>query len=147
MSTDINIEELDQAFRKIIQPLIDNASDTQRRRFARTVATRLRNNQAARIKAQQNPDGSAFAPRKSGNRNMFEKIRQRPHLRSVVNKQQIRVGFFGYIARIAGIHQGGKIGQVSPDLSVRYHRRELLGFSADDLKMIESLAIEQLTSD
>ena len=46
-------------------PLMAKLSGQERRAMMRELATGLRKRQSDRIKAQQNPDGSSFVPRKS----------------------------------------------------------------------------------
>src|SRR5690606_41104512 len=85
---------------------------TERRKLNQTLARELRRRQQRRIAAQQNPDGSAYAPRKprknlrrSGGIKMFAKLRQARHLKLQSDADSIPVGFLGNSARIARIHQ------------------------------------------
>lgn len=54
------IEELNTR----LNALINNLKPQARRALARNIGQQLRKNQAKRIASQQNPDGSAFEPRK-----------------------------------------------------------------------------------
>lgn len=136
-------------------PLLAKLSPNERRKLARTIGQRLRQSQRARIAAQQNPDGSPFAPRKPQNRNrrgsvrrraMFSKIRQARHLRVVVTAAGVEVGFSGRVAQIARIHQYGlrdRLGRDGPN--VQYPQRELLGFTDADRNLVRDLLIDYLT--
>jgi len=96
-----------------------------------------------------NPDGSAYAPRrkqlasrtKAGKikRNaMFRKLRQAKHLKVSANPQLVAVGFFGRVARIARVHQEGLTDAVSKNGKlITYEKRQLLGFTADDIRQIQ----------
>ena len=141
----INPEQLHAHLSGYLQPLLNNASAAQRRRFMRSLANRLRNQQAQRIQQQRNPDGSPYAPRKQSRRALFEHIHKKPNLRASVRQHTINVGFYGYLARIARVHQYGEQAEVVPGLSVRYQRRELLGFNRDDIALIEQAAVEYLS--
>jgi len=126
----------------------------KRRATAVRIARALRQSQAARIAAQQNPDGSAFAPRRprevvsrSGElkrqaraRKMFAKIRRARHLRTRTSADEARVGFLdATVARIAGVHQHGLRDRVSrrpgaPE--VTYPERRLIGFIQAEIAMV-----------
>lgn len=136
-------------------PLLLKLEPGQRRRLTRTVAVELRRSQQRRIAAQQNPDGSPYAPRKRELRSkagrvkrnaMFVRLRQAKHLRLISTANEASVGFVGRVARIARIHQEGQSDVVNRSgLRVRYERRELLGFTAADRERIRDLLIEHLT--
>ena len=77
---------------------------------------------------------------------MFERIRQAKHLKVQTDADQVAVGFLGRVARIARVHQQGLTDRVSRDgPSVRYERRQLLGFTAEDRSRIRHQLIGQLT--
>lgn len=130
-----------------IAPLIKKASISERRKMARRIGNQLRNSQSARIRDQKNPDGTPYVGRKdASSKRMFEKIRKRPHLRMQSDADSVEVGFRGRASHIAEIHQEGL--SDSPNTSgkkVRYSRRELLGFSEQDIQNINNLLIEHLS--
>ena len=85
------------------------------------MAIDLRRSQAQRIKAQQGPDGTAYPARKrrkefQGKNGrikrqkaaMFAKIRTAKHLKVKATDDQLEVGFFGWVARVARVHQFGR---------------------------------------
>ena len=138
--------------------LINNLSPQARRQLARNIGQALRKSQQARIARQQNPDGTAFEPRKPQKqfgkkkgrikrKAMFAKLRTAKYLKVRSNGNEVAVGFTESSSIIANIHQYGLIGTVNKKygLKVRYAQRELLGFSESDVELIENLIIEQLS--
>ncbi len=135
-------------------PLLARISPAEQRKLVRSIATELRRRQAQRIKAQQNPDGSAFAPRKPQPardqkpgqiRQMFGQLRMAKHLKVLKDGRGAAVGIVGRSARIARVHQYGLTDQVQPGgPSVQYPERVLLGFSDGDVERIRDLLLEHL---
>lgn len=138
--------------------LINNLSPQARRQLARNIGQALRKNQQARIARQENPDGTAFEPRKPRKefgkkkgrikrKAMFAKLRTARYLKIQSNANEVSVGFNGSSEMIAKVHQYGLMSSPSKtkDFKVRYAQRELLGFSQSDLDIIEDLVIEQLS--
>ena len=126
----------------------------QRRAINHKVAIDLRRNQAQRIKAQHGPDGTAYPARKrrkefKGKNGrikrqkaaMFAKIRTAKHLKAKATGDQIEVGFFGWVARVARVHQFGQQDRIRKKGAVhKYPERPLLGWNEPDRKLIcESL--------
>lgn len=138
--------------------LIANLSPQARRQLGRKIGQALRKSQSNRIARQQNPDGSAFEPRKPRKefgkkkgrikrKAMFAKLRTTRHLKVRSNGNEVSVGFNGSSAAIAAVHQYGLSASPSKDkdFKVQYAQRELLGFSESDVELIENLIIEQLS--
>lgn len=138
--------------------LIANLSPQARRQLGRKIGQALRKSQSNRIARQQNPDGSAFEPRKPRKefgkkkgrikrKAMFAKLRTARHLKVRSNGNEVSVGFNGSSAAIAVVHQYGLSSSPSKykDFKVLYAQRELLGFTEEDIEMIEDLIIEQLS--
>lgn len=138
--------------------LINNLSPQARRQLARNIGQALQKNQQARIARQENPDGTAFEPRKPRKefgkkkgrikrKAMFAKLRTARYFKIQSNANEVSVGFNGSSAMIAKVHQYGLMSSPSKtkDFKVRYAQRELLGFSQSDLDIIEDLVIEQLS--
>ena len=141
-----------------LSALINNLSPQARRQLARNIGQALRKNQQARIARQENPDGTAFEPRKPRKefgkkkgrikrKAMFAKLRTARYFKIQSNANEVSVGFNGSSAMIAKVHQYGLMSSPSKtkDFKVRYAQRELLGFSQSDLDIIEDLVIEQLS--
>lgn len=127
----------------------------ERRKLNQSLARDLRKSQQQRITAQRNPDGTPFAPRKqrklrskSGRvkRKMFTKLRTAKYLKLQSSASAVGIAFMSRTARLARVHQYGlrdRPRAKSPQ--VQYPKRELLGFSADDLDMIRDRLLEHLS--
>lgn len=138
--------------------LINNLSPQARRQLARNIGQALRKSQSQRIARQQNPDGTAFEPRKPRKdfgkkkgrikrKAMFAKLRTAKHLKVRSNANEVSVGFSGSSATIASVHQYGLTGTVdrTKNIKAQYAQRELLGFTENDLSIINDLVIEQIS--
>ncbi|MCL6262179.1 phage virion morphogenesis protein [Craterilacuibacter sp. RT1T] len=143
------LEHAEQAF----AALIANLSPASRRELAREMAKRLRQSQQKRIAAQQNADGSAYAPRlpqlrkKSGRikKQMFAKLRTAKYLKAKSSTASASVEFTSNVARIARVHQYGLRDRVSKGgPEAQYPRRELLGLSDEDLRTVEEMVLSAL---
>ena len=141
-----------------LNALINNLSPQSRRQLARNIGQALRKNQQARIARQENPDGTAFEPRKPRKefgkkkgrikrKAMFAKLRTARYFKIQSNADEVSVGFNGSSATIANVHQYGLTGIVdrTKNIKAQYAQRELLGFSQSDLDVIEDLILEQLS--
>lgn len=135
--------------------LLARLEPAERRKLTQAVARDLRRSQQRRIATQQNPDGSAYAPRKPRQarrqktgrikRKMFSKLGQAKHLKLQSTADSAAITFLGRTARLARVHQYGlrdKPGRNSPD--IQYDRRELLGFSAADRELIRDSLLTHL---
>ncbi|GHC17601.1 virion morphogenesis protein [Kushneria pakistanensis] len=135
-------------------PLLAKLDAKERRRLARVVATDLRRSQRERIKAQKNPDGSRYAPRKSQDQKgairrkaMFGKLRTAKYLRVRTGTDGAEVGFFGQVASIAKTHQYGLRDRVAINgPRVQYEQRELLGFTDHDRSLVQQSLLDHLSS-
>lgn len=130
----------------------------QRRVVTRKIAQELRRSQAQRIASQQAPDGAAYTARKRrkdlrGKKGrikrqkaaMFNKVRTTKYLKTTQDENQLSVGFFGRVARIARVHQEGltdKVAKKGP--GYHYPARPLLGFSAIDQTLIRDALLRHL---
>jgi phage virion morphogenesis protein len=135
-----------QALEQWAGALLAGLQPGERKALTRAVAQDLRRSQQQRIAAQLNVDSSPYDPRKArknfrgkigrikGKKGaMFVKLKTAKYLKIQQDENQIAVGFFGRVARIARVHQYGltdKIDKNGPNY--RYPERQLLGFSADD---------------
>ncbi|MEO6919579.1 MAG: phage virion morphogenesis protein [Collimonas sp.] len=139
--------------------LLTKLQPGQRRVVTRRIAQDLRRSQAKRIASQQAPDGAPYAQRKQrknlrGKQGrikrqkaaMFEKLRKTKNLLTENDENQLSVGFFGRVARVARVHQEGledKVSKKGPNY--RYPARPLLGFSATDQALIRDSLLLHLT--
>lgn len=144
-----------QALEDWAAPLLARLEAKERRQLARTIARDLRRSQRERVKAQLNPDGSGFAPRKpkklrskKGNirrRAMFGKLTTAKWLKATARGDTAVVGFFGNVARLARTHQYGLRDRVARNgPSIEYPQRELLGFTAADRTRIRDILLDHL---
>lgn len=136
--------------------LLGRMAPGERRRAASAVAMGLRRSQATRIARQQNPDGTAYAPRKPRpalrgkagriRRGMFARLRTATWLRQRATPDAAVVEFAGRVQRIARVHQEGLVDAVGPrGPRVRYPQRVLLGFTREDGAMIRDLLLRHLS--
>ena len=155
-------------------PLLARLSPAAQKQLARKVATGLRQAQAKRMAAQQDPDGQTWQARKntqrrpvqagrikaqahnnSNNNNsnnkgprqgpLFAKLRQASHLQTKVAEGNAEVGFNRADSRIARIHQYGLTGNVNAHgPRHQYAVRRLIGISDADRQMVEDLLIQHL---
>ncbi|WP_414916929.1 phage virion morphogenesis protein [Pseudomonas sp. IT-P395] len=128
--------------------LLGQLEPAARNKLARSVGRALRRSQQRRILAQQNPDGSRYAPRKQRNLRgkrgrvkrkvkMFQKLRTASFLQMHGDSNAISVGFTGRVARIAKVHQHGLKDRAEPTApDTTYQSRALLGFTEMDLDLI-----------
>ncbi|WP_458379206.1 phage virion morphogenesis protein [Pseudomonas chlororaphis] len=138
--------------------LLGQLEPTSRNRLARELGQALRRNQQQRVIAQQNPDGSKYAPRKKRDlrgkqgrikrkAQMFQKLRTAKFMKVQGDGNAISVGFTGRIARIARVHQYGlkdRAERGAPE--VRYEQREVVGLTDQDLELIRDIMLVHFTS-
>lgn len=134
--------------------LLDRLEPGERGKLARSIGQELRRSQQKRVIAQENPDGSKFAPRKQRNLRgkqgrvrrklaMFAKIRTANHLRVKGDRRAVIVGFTGRVARIARVHQYGLKDKATANApETRYQRREILGLNECDIDSIRNTVLE-----
>lgn len=129
----------------------------ERSKLARSIGQELRRSQQKRVMAQENPDGSKFAPRKQRNLRgkqgrvkrklaMFKKLRTASYLKVRGDSNAVTVGFTGRIARIARVHQYGlkdRAARGAPE--VLYDQREVLGFTEDEKSKLYDKLLMLLT--
>ncbi|NWD81895.1 phage virion morphogenesis protein [Pseudomonas reactans] len=138
--------------------LLDRLEPGERGKLARSIGQELRRSQQKRVMAQENPDGSKYAPRKQRDLRgkqgrlkrklaMFKKLRTASYLKVRGDSNAVTVGFTGRIARIARVHQYGlkdRAERGAPDVS--YEQREILGFADTDLDLIRNHLLAHLTA-
>ena len=139
--------------------LLAKMEEGERRGLARKIAVDLRRSQSQRIAAQQNPDGSGFAPRKGQalrgkvgrikrKAAMFPKLRRPTFLRTESSADEVAVGFKNAtVARVARVHQEGLRDRVSRrkgSPEVTYPARVLLGFTDEDRGRMLDLIVKHL---
>lgn len=132
--------------------LIASLTPKARKALAVTVAKRLRASQQQRIKRQQAPDGTPYAARKSQplrkpkgriKREMFAKLRTARYMKANSSSDEAVVEFAGRVERMAAVHHFGlrdRPNVYSKD--VQYDERPLLGFSQQDIAIVESVLLD-----
>lgn len=136
--------------------LISALEPAARKSLAREIAKALRASQSKRIAAQQNPDGSAFVPRKPQlrhrkgkvRRTMFAKLRTVKYLKADGSPDAAIVRFTRDVERIARAHQEGLRDRVNrkTGLEAKYPERRLLGFTAADEALIAATVTAHLAA-
>lgn len=138
--------------------LLERLEQGERSKLARSIGQELRRSQQKRVMAQENPDGSKYAPRKQRDLRgkqgrvkrklaMFKKLRTASYLKVRGDSNAVTVGFTGRVARIARVHQYGlkdRAERGAPD--VQYDPREVLGFTDADLNLIRDGLLSHLTN-
>lgn len=143
-----NFDELGPWIDRIGQQL----NPSQTRRLNRSIATKLRTQMKRRIKAQKDPDGRKFTPRK---RNQAGSIRQGAMfkrlpkmIKTAYSSSHAEVGFAGRTAEVMAVHQYGKTIKPSENSkATRYPIRETVGWSDDDKKLIINVIKDFLLND
>ena len=143
-----------QALNDYLAPLLTKLSDAERRKLEMSIARKVRASQKTRITRQQNPDGSAFVPRKKRLRDkknkiknkMFNLIKTSKYMRIERTSEGVAIGFMNRVANIARVHQYGLRDRVEKGgPTVKYDSRELLGFTPAELEMIESEVLDHFS--
>ena len=149
--------DLEQELKQLdnwLTPLIEKLSAKERRVLAREVARDLRIANRERIKAQTNPDGTPYEPRKqlrgrSGairRKAMFKKLGTAKYLKIKTSSDEAALGFFSSIARIARVHHYGLRDRVEKGgPQHQYARRELIGITAKDADHIAESVLNHLS--
>lgn len=136
-----------------LDALVTQLTPQQRRKLLRDVATKLRQQQQQNIRQQQNPDGSAFEPRKTPLRaksgrikkQMFTRLRTTRYLKTKVSDDAAAVEFDPKARRIARVHHYGlrdRVSKKGPEFT--YPARQLLGISDASDELVMNLIIEHL---
>lgn len=134
--------------------LLHKVAPAARRALARDIGRALRQSQQKRIAAQQNPDGSGFAPRRPQyrqqkgriRRQMFAKLRAARWLKIEATAGGVEVSFIRQVERIARVHQYGLRDRISRHTprEAQYPARELLGLTEQDFELIRTKVLDQL---
>ncbi|ECW1003208.1 phage virion morphogenesis protein [Salmonella enterica subsp. enterica] len=135
--------------------LTESLSPSGRRRLSAELAKRLRQSQQRRVMAQKAPDGTPYAPRqqqsarkKTGRvkRKMFAKLITSRFLHIRASPEQASMEFYGGKSpKIASVHQFGLSEENRKDgKKIDYPARPLLGFTGEDVQMIEEIILAHL---
>ena len=144
-----NVEQL----ANFLQPLLERLSVGERSKLSKKIGRDLRKSQSSRITTQKNSDGSTYTVRRKRlreqkgkiKRKMFTKLKNNTNLKLLSNANSIAVGFVGRVERIANVHQFGLKDRAERGApSVIYPKRELLGFTDQDIKLIEESFLKHI---
>lgn len=142
--------------------LLQKLEPVQRRRLLVDVARSLRTANAQRLRAQTDPEGGAWEPRKPPGpalrsrreklrqearqrQPMFVKLRQQKHLKAKGQGNAAVVEFASRAQRIARVHHFGETDAVNPGgPRHRYPERPLLGISSQDADRIRDTILRHL---
>ncbi|KXZ67922.1 Phage virion morphogenesis family protein [Acinetobacter venetianus] len=136
-----------QALSDHLGAMLIKLSDVERRKLEMSIGRKLRSSQKKRITKQQNPDGSKYVPRKNKLRDkknkiknkMFNAIKNAKWMKVQRTTEGVAIGFAGRVAFIARVHQFGLLDKVDRNgPTVKYHSREILGFTTEEIEMIET---------
>ncbi|WP_338491953.1 phage virion morphogenesis protein [Erwinia aphidicola] len=143
-----------EPFEARLAALIANLSPAARKQMASGIARKLRASQQRNIKSQKAPDGTPFKPRKAQplrgkkgriKREMFAKLRTAKYLKAKGTGDGADIEFTGRVLRMARVHHYGLRDRAARGgKEVQYDARPLLGFSDDDIEMVEREIMERL---
>lgn len=135
---------------------------TQQRRLLVDMARRLRTANSQRMRAQTDPEGQAWEPRKptgpalrskrerlrqaaKQRQPMFTKLRQQKNLKARAQGGAAVVEFMGRAQRIARVHHFGETDAVNPGgVLYAYPARELLGIAPKDINVLRDAMLIHL---
>ena len=148
-----DLDSLDHA----LSELLSRCSPAASRAALREIMRGLQQRNRARMAANVDPDGKAFAPRKPQRiRDKKGRIRIRTKrgamFRKLRNTTQINitdgVGTLDFRGspRIAEAHHFGLLDRVRAGLSVTYAARPLLGISSDDQAFVRDVLLKHLSN-
>lgn len=145
-----------EEFEAVLAGLMGRLAPAPRKKLSRHIARTLRKVNAARIRAQTDPDGKPFAERQPDTyrpsfrhdlktrrrlirqkvrRKFFARLRNRSHLRANWTPDEASAGFNNpTVARIAAVHHYGLRDRVyrNGSLQADYPERQLLGMTGAD---------------
>jgi phage virion morphogenesis protein len=137
---------------ELFDGLIEALSPQARKQLAKQIAATLRKSQAQRIKANKNPDGSAYTPRKPQpghikRKLMFQKLVRTKWLKQKATSEGATIGFVNNQfrhPRLLEEHQYGLRLRLKGYIEIQYPKRELLGFTKEELAAVEELLLDSI---
>lgn len=134
--------------------LTESLSPSGRRRLSAELAKRLRQSQQRRVMAQKAPDGTPYVPRQQQSARKRPVVLSEKCLRNLspvvfAYPRQPGTGINGVLRRkspkIASVHQFGLSEETRKDgKKTDYPARPLLGFTGEDVQMIEEIILAHL---
>lgn len=142
-------------FDQRLEGLIAALSPQARKAMALSIAKKLRVSQQQRIKRQQTPDGTPYAPRKPQplrkkkgrvKREMFCKLRTNRYMKARGSSNSAVVEFSDRVQRMVEVHHYGLGEKIAKGfMTINYAERRLLGYN-DQLTLILEFEIFELLS-
>lgn len=142
-----------QALDETLSVLLQQLTPQSRQVLTRQIAKELRKRQKKHIQEQKNPDGSPYVPRKSKRkdkhgrirRKMFTKLHTARFMKTESSPDEAAVTFAAGVTNLSVVHHYGLRDKVSRNgPTVRYERRQLLGFTDADIEWIKDLALAHI---
>lgn len=131
-----------------IDGLIGKLKPDARRKLAQELARKFRKENQKRITRQVEPSGKRFAERKKKKikKKMFLKLKTARFLKTQATPNSATVFLTDKVSKMARVHQYGLRGRIlrTSAKTTTYPKRELIGFSASDLQMIDHIMLEHL---
>lgn len=124
-----------------LQRIDEQLGDDGKRRLMRQIATKLKQKMAQRIRAQRDPNGAGFIPRKRNHKRAIRRgalFQRLPRMiKTAYSSSHAEVGFAGRTATVMRVHQeGGRAAPAPGQTPVSYPVRQTVGFSSEDEQMI-----------
>ncbi len=130
-----------------LQRIDEQLDDNQKSRLMQRISTKIKQQWSQRIRAQRDPSGAGFVPRKTKPRRFLRQYRRiktgamftkAPRLlNTAYSTSHAEIGFAGRMAAIMAVHQYGQVARPSPTVRpVQYAVRETVGFSSEDEQLI-----------
>lgn len=146
--------KVEQDLSEWLAPMMASLGAAERTKLMRRIARMARDRNQRRLRAQIQPDGSAFAPRKTPlNKSgfikrgaMFSKLRLNKFLLNTANAQEAAVFWQGRTGHIAEMHHFGRSETIAGK-KYNYPSRQLLGFSLRDNEDFMDTVLEHLKSE
>lgn len=143
----------DQDLHDELTMLLKRVSPSGRRAIAKEIAMAIRTHRSNSIKANIDPDGQPFEPRKPQKRKkakkgrMFKKLSARRSMLAKYSAAEAKIAFLGKNIGIAEVHQEGGLGVVNDKgLKVRYPKRKLMGIGHKEREIVRESIINALAN-
>ncbi|MFD2179532.1 phage virion morphogenesis protein [Veronia pacifica] len=122
------------------ESILRSIAPKQRKKLFREMALEIRRNQQERMKAQEDPDGKKWAPRKERRdrhgrvqrkKKMMMGLRKAKRLKAQSTPDGLAVGYEGRDARIAKVHHFGLRDKAPRLHSIKYQTRRIIDNNND----------------
>lgn len=146
-----------------VSPLLAKLTPGERKRLTITMAKEMRAHQQQTMRAQTEPDGTSWEPRKTSARTARGEIRRRaqaakaskPMMRGLTRAKWLKakgspaeaeVSFVGRAQRIAALHHAGGTDEVTPNgATYDYPARQLIGIPPELRESLRDRLAQHMT--